>query len=412
MEMVIDTTKPEHYDAFLRVKQLPSYHFVGHKAIFPDDYANFVTGTKARTKIRYKAPSWMFDYQRDILAMAIHRRKFAAFVECGLGKTAILLEFARWAAAELDASRRVLIISPLMVVKQTLGEAAKFFGGTLPIEKVDAANLPAWLRGDGASRIGITNYDALTDDLPQGQLGGLILDESSMLKSHYGKWGTTCIRLGRGLEWKLCCTGTPAPNHALGASASLMLRSVHARPRRLERRVHLVRWPEGIRRGHERRDVFPRWAPGGVEAAPADDGEDPRQGATRARSGKCHEGSVAIMTVATPTTPVATQPLTDVTAGGHAPLTPKQAAVYTCIVDTLLATQHWPTVRELGRAYRRRNGGRGGSPNDVTCFLKAMERKGWLTKVRRGYVLVGVVLSADRVDGEEWPDVVPTADNG
>jgi hypothetical protein len=33
-----------------------------------------------------------------------------------------------------------------------------------------------------------------------------------MLKSHYGAWGTRLIELGRGLEWKLCATGTPAPN--------------------------------------------------------------------------------------------------------------------------------------------------------------------------------------------------------
>jgi hypothetical protein len=33
-----------------------------------------------------------------------------------------------------------------------------------------------------------------------------------MLKSHYGKWGQRLIYMGRGLRWKLCLTGTPAPN--------------------------------------------------------------------------------------------------------------------------------------------------------------------------------------------------------
>ena len=33
-----------------------------------------------------------------------------------------------------------------------------------------------------------------------------------MLKSHYGKWGTKLLELGRGLDWKLAGTGTPAPN--------------------------------------------------------------------------------------------------------------------------------------------------------------------------------------------------------
>jgi hypothetical protein len=78
---------------------------------------------------------------------------------------------------------------------------------------IDAPNiihtntLGEWLT-HGAGQIGIVNYDAMTDEIPQGRLGAMILDESSMLKSHYGKWGQTCIRLGRGLKWKLAGTGT------------------------------------------------------------------------------------------------------------------------------------------------------------------------------------------------------------
>lgn len=213
MKLPIDTRSIESYRAFLRVKQLPSYRFRGHVAEFPDEYAKYVSGAvKGREKIRYNVPQWMFDYQRDITALAIHRRKFAVFADCGLGKTPILLEFARWASRQLGQERRVLIISPLMVVKQTLAESVRFFGKSLPIVRVEAKELPAWLEGDGHFRIGITNYEALNDDTPQGKIGALILDESSMLKSHYGKWGATCIRLGRGLDWKLCCTGTPAPN--------------------------------------------------------------------------------------------------------------------------------------------------------------------------------------------------------
>lgn len=74
-----------------------------------------------------------------------------------------------------------------------------------------AAKLQDWL-DNCQGRIGITNYEAIKDTLRPGKLGGLVLDESSMLKSHYGKWGTKLIELGRGLDWKLCGTGTPAPN--------------------------------------------------------------------------------------------------------------------------------------------------------------------------------------------------------
>jgi len=200
----------EDYRIFLRIKSLPTYRISGHIAEFPDEYAAIV-GEKSKSKrTSYKPPEWMFDYQRDITKMAISKQKFAVFADCGLGKTSIILEFARHAAKH--SKRRILIVSPLMVVKQTLAEAERFFGSSLRLEKVNASGLSEWINGKSNGEIGITNYDAIRDDTPQGNLGGLILDESSMLKSHYGKWGTSLIRMGRGLEWKLCCTGTPAPN--------------------------------------------------------------------------------------------------------------------------------------------------------------------------------------------------------
>ena len=155
----------------------------------------------------------MFDYQKDIARLAVRKQKFSTFIECGLGKTAILLEHARHAQRVMGADRRVLIVSPLMVVKQTMGEAAKYYAasGGYNIEQVKAAGLQDWLNSRGDA-VGITNYEAIRDDLHRGRLGALILDESSMLKSHYGKWGTKLIEMGRCLEWKLCCTGTPAPN--------------------------------------------------------------------------------------------------------------------------------------------------------------------------------------------------------
>jgi hypothetical protein len=96
-----------------------------------------------------------------------------------------------------------------MVLGQTIDEANRWYPD-MPIERVRSSDLQDWLvSGD---RLGITNYEALNDNIERGRLGGLILDESSMLKSHYGKWGGNCLALGRGLEWKMAGSGTPAPN--------------------------------------------------------------------------------------------------------------------------------------------------------------------------------------------------------
>ena len=200
----------ESYRRFLSIKQLPRYEIRGRMAVVPDEYAATlgITSTESDSK-RYSPRDGLFDYQLAIVRMAIEKRKFAIFADCGLGKTLMLLEFARHVRAA--QKKPVLIVSPLMVVQQTIAECKRFYGDTLPIEQVEAKNLSKWMTGK-KGRLGITNYDALRDDTPQGNLGGLILDESSMLKSHYGKWGQVCLRLGAGLDWKLALTGTPAPN--------------------------------------------------------------------------------------------------------------------------------------------------------------------------------------------------------
>ena len=212
MRLTLDPASVRDYALFLKIKSLPQYRITGRTAEIPDEYAEALgLEREASAPVRYKPLAGLFDYQRDIARMAIEKRKFAVFADCGLGKTLILSEFAKNAAASLPKDRCVLIVSPLMVVSQTAEEIRKFYGSKLPVDCLNSRTLNAWLR-EGKGRVGIVNYDAMTDDVSPGRLGALILDESSMLKSHYGKWGQTCLRLGRGLEWKLALTGTPAPN--------------------------------------------------------------------------------------------------------------------------------------------------------------------------------------------------------
>ncbi|OQW35853.1 MAG: hypothetical protein A4E20_08920 [Nitrospira sp. SG-bin2] len=224
MKIHIDTSDIKSYQDFLTIKRLPRYAIKGHMALVPDEYASMLgkcDASKDKTARSYRPPPWMYDYQRDITAMAIRKRKFAVFADCGLGKTFIMLEYARHVQRAIGKGRRVLIVSPANVIRQTLQECVSRFGKSLPIERVAAADLQTWLNGEQIQHgefgglvgaVGITNYECIRDSLTPGALGAIILDESSMLKSHYGKWGTKLIELGKGLEWKLCLTGTPAPN--------------------------------------------------------------------------------------------------------------------------------------------------------------------------------------------------------
>lgn len=212
MILTFDPNDVQDYLRFLQVKKLPTYRIRGRVAEFPDEYASRLGLAESVDDAKeYKPWPGLFDYQRDIASLAIRKRKFAVFADCGLGKTLIFLEFVRHALKALPKNRCALIVSPLMVCDQTMAECQKWYGDKLPVEQVRAADLNAWL-ASGKGRFGITNYDALKSDIQPGRLGCLVLDESSMLKSHYGKWGAECIRLGRGLNWKLAGTGTPAPN--------------------------------------------------------------------------------------------------------------------------------------------------------------------------------------------------------
>ena len=213
MKILLDPRNIEDYKRFLAVKRLPQYRITGRECWFPDEYSAQIEGGETQRQfINWEPSPHCYDYQAAVARLAVRKRKFAAFVRCGLGKTIIMLEFANAASSQLR-ERRPLIISPLMVVDQTIEENARFYSRIgRPIQQVKAAKLQSWLNDDDDGTIGITNYEALTDDLTAGNLGALLIDESSMLKSMYGKWGQTIIRIGRGLDWKLCLTGTPAPN--------------------------------------------------------------------------------------------------------------------------------------------------------------------------------------------------------
>lgn len=212
MKVTLDTSDIEDYRRFIASQSIPRCRLQGRELFVPDEFADRFGGKpESALNSEWKpASKQLFDYQHDIARIACERQKYAVFADCGLGKTLIIGEFAMHAAQHTrKSSGRILIVSPLMVANQTQAEIDRFYGESWEI--VPAAKLQDWL-DEPTHAIGITNYEAIRDDLRPGHLGGLILDESSMLKSHYGKWGTKLIELGRGIEWKLCCTGTPAPN--------------------------------------------------------------------------------------------------------------------------------------------------------------------------------------------------------
>jgi hypothetical protein len=141
----------------------------------------------------------LFDFQRHVVEWGIKKGCAAFFEECGLGKTIQELEWSRQVAEHTNLP--VLILTPLSVSHQTASESAKF-----GIESRVVSSVSEIQPG-----INITNYEKL--DLFDGvELGGVVLDESSILKNFTGKTRIRLTERFANVPFRLCCTATPSPN--------------------------------------------------------------------------------------------------------------------------------------------------------------------------------------------------------
>jgi len=141
----------------------------------------------------------LFDWQKMIVKWGIRRGKACFFEDCGLGKTFQQLEWGRLVSDH--CGKPVLIFAPLAVSKQTKREAQK-----LGIEVTICAK-----QSDRRPGINITNYEKMQHFSPDGW-GGIILDESSILKGFDGKTRKALTEFASTIPYRLCCTATPAPN--------------------------------------------------------------------------------------------------------------------------------------------------------------------------------------------------------
>jgi hypothetical protein len=144
-------------------------------------------------------PDAMFPHQRDITAWALRRGRAALFAGTGLGKSFMELAWAQAVASE--TGRNILHLAPLAVSAQLAREADKF-------------GIPARVaakQSECGPGINITNYQKL-DHFDLSQFGGVILDESSILKNVDGHYRSRLIEACHAIPFRLAATATPAPN--------------------------------------------------------------------------------------------------------------------------------------------------------------------------------------------------------
>jgi len=144
--------------------------------------------------------SAMFPHQHHSTEFALRTGCAALFLDTGLGKSLCALDYGRVIVEHMN--KPVLMLAPLAVAMQHEREANKFGIDAKAVREAEEI---------GSARVYITNYDRL-DRFDASMFGGVILDESSIIKSFTGATTRKLFETFARTPFRLACTATPAPN--------------------------------------------------------------------------------------------------------------------------------------------------------------------------------------------------------
>jgi len=155
-------------------------------------------------------PDFLFDFQQFLVDWTIRKGRGAVFADCGAGKTPMQLVVAQ--NQVMKTNKPVLLLTPKAVSFQTLEEAEKF-----GIEAYKATP------GKNSIAIQVTNYEQLHYFHPF-DYGGIVCDESSILKNDKGVRAKAIIEFARTIPYRSLWTATAAPNDwdELGTSSEAL----------------------------------------------------------------------------------------------------------------------------------------------------------------------------------------------
>lgn len=167
------------------------------------EYRQFIASRADQAVLSGMAPRHIAEaakiHQRAVIDFSLRAGKSAAFLDTGLGKSFIELEFARQAAEE--TGKPSLILTPLAVAGQMVREGEKF--------GIEARYIRE--QSEVGAGVMVANYERL-GKLDPSAFGAVILDESSILKSFAGRTRNALMDAFSGCAFKLAATATPSPN--------------------------------------------------------------------------------------------------------------------------------------------------------------------------------------------------------
>lgn len=169
------------------------------------EYADFLATKSVAIQERGlpKTPelaSHLFPFQASVVDFSLRTGTAGCFLDTGLGKTEIQLEWCQKAIGHLN--KPAIIWTPLAVAQQTKRRAERWgYEARVIREQSDVR----------PGVINIINYDR-REKIDPAVFPIVSCDEASILKSFTGKTTRAMIEAFRGAQFKLCATATPAPN--------------------------------------------------------------------------------------------------------------------------------------------------------------------------------------------------------
>ncbi len=219
LTVTLDRFDQDGYDLFLRAKGLPEKRMEfdhatdTYRVVAPARFAHILDATlKAPQVLQGNLAPHLFDYQRWIVQTALDARRYAVWADTGLGKTAMMVEWSRQVASDGG----VCILEPNHECAEQTRELAAEYYGELAIEPLySRKDLEAWCSAPAGIAIS-THHMLAREELPAlKRCAGLVVNESSILKTGGGSIKWNLIHSAKGIPYKLSATATPAPNDTM-----------------------------------------------------------------------------------------------------------------------------------------------------------------------------------------------------
>jgi superfamily II DNA or RNA helicase len=197
----------------------------------------------------------LFAHQQRTLEFNAEKGKAAAFLDTGLGKSRV--EAAMANEARIASNKPALILTPLAVARQMQREC-EACGVEATVIRDDDEVTPG---------VNIANYERLSK-LDVSRFGGIVLDESSILKAFTGTTKRALVAAFHDTPYRLAATATPAPNDHMEIGQHSEFLSVMPGPEMLSRWFISDQTTMGGYRlkGHAR-DAFWQWVASWARAA-------------------------------------------------------------------------------------------------------------------------------------------------